>query len=497
MADLKSAGRKLIFVCSRVNIPGFGGQERVTVKPVSCIGQVGAGAILEALAAGMEGVTLVGCPDGSCRHEKGTEIAHTQVKLVQELLRQLGFAPELVRFISGDPLTAVEPAADFRSVPAVTEEISVPPAGFGPADFVCLDCGRCAGVCPVARTGIGFSPRRLIQQQLEGQGRVSTRALYACIGCDLCSTVCPSGRSFARTVERLRAVAYEHGSAPVLAHGGIVQALGRIQARSAVRQQRLLWLKPELQVADKGETALFTGCLPYFQVLFADLGVNLLQTASNAIALLNQAGVVPVLLQDEVCCGHDLLWLGDRQNALRLARKNVELLKSAGVRRVVFLCPECLHTFRVEYPELVGPTGLELLHISEFLVAAGWKPPEREKESVSCRTVTYQDPCRLGRQLGVYDAPRQLITGISGMKLVEMAHSRSQALCCGGTQWLECGAAVRLLQERRLAEAQATGAELLVTACPRCDIHLACARQRNAESEIKILNLIDLLNYEG
>ncbi|MEO0026667.1 MAG: (Fe-S)-binding protein, partial [candidate division WOR-3 bacterium] len=195
------------------------------------------------------------------------------------------------------------------------------------------------------------------------------------------------------------------------------------------------------------------------------------------------------------CCGYDLLWLGDRQNALRLARKNVELLKSAGVRRVVFLCPECLHTFRVEYPELVGPTGLELMHITEFLVATGFNPPDRNK-SVH-RTVTYQDPCRLGRQLGVYDAPRQLITGISGMKLVEMVHSRSQALCCGGTQWLECGAAVRLMQERRLAEAQATGAELLVTACPRCDIHLACARQRNSESAIRTVNLVDLLAGNG
>lgn len=495
MVDLTSTGRKLIFVCSRVGIPGFVGQERVTVRPVSCIGQVGAGAILEALAAGMEGVTLIGCPDGSCRHEKGSEIAHTQVKLAQELLRYLGLKPELVRFISGDPVTAVEPGADSRPVPVMTEEFSVPPAGFGPADFVCLDCGRCAGVCPVARTGIGFSPRRLIQQQLEGQGRIQTRALYACIGCDLCSTVCPSGRSFARTVERLRAVAYEHGSVPVLAHGGIVQALGRIQARSAVRQQRFGWLKPELQVADRGETALFTGCLPYFQVLFGELRVNLLQTASNAIALLNQAGVVPVLLPDEVCCGHDLLWLGDRQNALRLARKNLELLKSAGVRRVIFLCPECLHTFRVEYPELAGPTGLELMHITEFLVATGFNPPDRN-ESVS-KTVTYQDPCRLGRQLGVYDAPRQLITGIPGVKLVEIVHSRSQALCCGGTQWLECGAAVRLLQERRLAEAQATGAEMLVTACPRCDIHLACARQRNSESAIRIVNLIDLLAGNG
>lgn len=495
MADFTSAGRKLIFVCSRVSIPGFVGYERVTVKPVSCIGQVGAGAIMDALAAGMDGVTLIGCPDGSCRHEKGTEVARGQVKLVQELLRQLGFAPEAVRFISGDLVKAVEPAADYQTVPAITEELSLPPAGFGPADFVCLDCGRCAGVCPVARTGIGFSPRRLIQQQLEWQGRIQTRALYACVGCDLCSTVCPSGKSFARTVERLRAVAYEHGSAPVPAHGGIVQALGRIQARSGVRQQRFLRLKPKLQVAEKGETALFTGCLPYFQVLFADLGVNLLETANNAIALLNQVGVVPVLLPDEVCCGHDLLWLGDRQNALRLARKNLELFCSAGVRRVIFLCPECLHTFRVEYPELVGSTGLELMHITEFLVATGFKPLGRSK-SVS-RSVTYQDPCRLGRQLGVYDAPRQLIAGISGLALVEMAHSRSQALCCGGTQWLECGAAVRLLQERRLAEAQATGAELLVTACPRCDIHLACARQRNSESGIRIVNLIDLLVGNG
>lgn len=500
MADNRLiAGREVIFVCSRVLNSGPRFWEEAVVKPVFCIGQVGAGEILEAIYKGARGVTLFGCSEGLCRHEKGPEIAQSQVKIAREIFRRLGRTQDCVRF-----LTAGEGLMDEGSVSteAGSEPIQPPeesfalPKEFSPAEFVCLDCGRCSGICPVARTGIGFSPRRLIQEALKEGGRVQTRALYACIGCDLCSTVCPSGKSFARTVERLRALGYACGLNPVLAHGGIFQTIGRIQAKSSVGQNRRDWLSPELKLAEASETGLFIGCLPYFQVVFEHLGVNLLKTVNNTIALLNRAGIVPMVLKDECCCGHDLLWLGDRDNAIRLARKNLLQLESAGVKRLVFLCPECLHTFKVEYPQLVGDVKVQLLHITELLAQCGFQIEKNSRTGLHLR-VTYQDPCRLGRQLGVYDAPRQLITEAAQGELVEMRHNRHQALCCGGTQWLECGAAVRLLQEQRFQEASATGAELLVTACPRCDIHLACARHRNSESEIKIVNIVDLLKGDG
>jgi Fe-S oxidoreductase len=90
------------------------------------------------------------------------------------------------------------------------------------------------------------------------------------------------------------------------------------------------------------------------------------------------------------------------------------------------------------------------------------------------RRVTYQDPCRLGRYLGVYDAPRAVIDAL-GLELAEMAHNRHSALCCGTSCWTACGATNKALQENRLREARATGADLLVTSCAKCQIHFRCA----------------------
>jgi Fe-S oxidoreductase len=89
--------------------------------------------------------------------------------------------------------------------------------------------------------------------------------------------------------------------------------------------------------------------------------------------------------------------------------------------------------------------------------------------------VTYQDPCRLGRYMGVYQAPRKVLSAIPGVELVEMEHNAADAICCGVSSWVSCGATAKSIQMARLTEAKATGADILVTACPKCQIHFKCA----------------------
>jgi Fe-S oxidoreductase len=90
-------------------------------------------------------------------------------------------------------------------------------------------------------------------------------------------------------------------------------------------------------------------------------------------------------------------------------------------------------------------------------------------------TVTYHDPCRLGRYLGIYDEPRIVIESIPGIELVEMRKNRANALCCGSTGWVSCGRCAKEIQMERLRQAQATGATRMITVCPKCRIHLSCA----------------------
>jgi heterodisulfide reductase subunit D len=358
------------------------------------------------------------------------------------------------------------------------------------AMWTCQDCGKCTAACPVARVGLGYSPRRFIQRTVRKDldAVLSDRALFACLACERCTLVCKSGISMASVVLKLRAIAFERGIPGQAAHAGILQTLMRMMAKSDLPQRRLAWLDPTVKIASQGDVLYFVGCAPYFDPLFRHLGTRPLRTARNAIRLLNLAGVEPVLLPDERCCGHDLLWQGDVTNFRRLAERNLEQVRATGVKTVVFSCPEGLRTFKLDYPRYFGARGFEVLHITEFLERQGIPRPE-----YTDMVVTFHDPCRLGRHLDIYDAPRNLLEAMPGLKLVEMPHNRVSATCCGGTCWMECGAAVKAQQAQRLSEAARTGARTLVTACPKCDIHFGCAIAGSEYDGPVISNIVDLM----
>ena len=107
------------------------------------------------------------------------------------------------------------------------------------------------------------------------------------------------------------------------------------------------------------------------------------------------------------------------------------------------------------------------------------------------KQVTYHDPCTLGRGFRLFDEPRRLLTGITGLKLVEMEYNRETALCCGANPWAYCNSVNRQVQGQRLAQARATSAEILVTACPKCQIHLKCA-QKSEDCQVDQIEIQDL-----
>jgi len=138
----------------------------------------------------------------------------------------------------------------------------------------------------------------------------------------------------------------------------------------------------------------------------------------------------------------------------------------------------------------VGELGFEPIHFYELLAR------ELGEGRFSLETmdgvVTYHDPCRLGRQAGIMDPPRQIIQSIPGVILTEMEHNRENGLCCGTSAWMNCSACSKEIQKMRLGEAVAAGAKTLVTACPKCRVHLNCAL-RDTELDLKIQDINDLL----
>jgi len=140
---------------------------------------------------------------------------------------------------------------------------------------------------------------------------------------------------------------------------------------------------------------------------------------------------------------------------------------------VVTTCPECYLTLKVEYPRYLGGLDFEVVHLSQLLAA---KVADGEiKFRRSAKKVTYHDPCRLGRFTGICDEPRTIINAIPSVELVEMTRSRIGAICCGTQAWVNCGTVNKQIQSERLREASATGAEVLLTFCPKCQIHFKCA----------------------
>ena len=186
--------------------------------------------------------------------------------------------------------------------------------------------------------------------------------------------------------------------------------------------------------------------------------------------LLLKAGVsFGVLGAGEECDGNEVNKLGEETLFEMLAEKNIEQFKRLGVRKIVTLSPHSYNAMKNDYPKFDGQ--FEVVHATHLLLEL----IRSRKLDISGRvdaTVTYQDPCFLGRWNRQYDVPREVLRAVPGVKLVEMERNRSGAFCCGGgggnfgTDFL--GGSEESPARTRIREASATGADILATACPVC-----------------------------
>ncbi len=353
----------------------------------------------------------------------------------------------------------------------------------------CMECGVCTGSCPVSRELPDFSPRQMIKRVLMDRDETVLRSkeLWACLTCARCSSRCPAQIDFPEFARECREIARKEENVPQLTHNGTLQAISSLHTRN-ISQKRTDWAKEAGKFHAKGDHLYFVGCAPYFDAALK-YGHGSLETVTSVLKLLNRMGIEPAISDDERCCGHDALWSGNEANFRKLASLNLEMIAGVGAKTVLFSCPEGYTTFKTEIPKYFGELPFEVLHVSEFFArempGAGltFKPAENGDS-----TVTYQDPCRLGRKAGIYEPPRDILKLIPGLKLEEMPLNRENSVCCGTSAWIECSSCSKSMQLTRLTEAVETGATTLITACPKCGIHLSCAEQ-NTEITLKIADL--------
>lgn len=344
----------------------------------------------------------------------------------------------------------------------------------------CIDCGKCTPLCPVSEFVPGFSPRRVIEETLFEDG---STLLAQCLACAACENRCHAAVQFSSFVRDARASVRLNGGTS-RAHGGLFAAA----ATTPSLVDRTGWLTPDLRVAEKGEVLVFVGCAPLYDRYFGHLGVKTLEAVRGMIRILNASGIEPVLMRDEVCCGHDSLWSGDLETFRHLAHQNLDRIKASGAELVLTACAECTRCLGVDYPQIMGDQRFRTQHITQWMAERTLPVGEVQGK------FTFQDPCRLSRHLGEVEAPRKVLGQVPGLELVEMTRSGREAMCCGTEGFSRCSSVSKNIQRSRLAEAAATGAETLLVACPKCQVHLSCAgNDPDVSQKIEVRDIVEVI----
>ncbi len=297
--------------------------------------------------------------------------------------------------------------------------------------------------------------------------------IFSCTLCGSCAEQCQqeAGAHNQDIFEALREEAVERGLGPLAAHKKIKENIDAVDNPYGEEKVARFAGVPDKYFRAGADVGYFIGCT-------SALREKSLRDAT--LQVLDKLGVNFTLFRDETCCGSPLLTTGQKNAARRLAEHTIEMIKKSGVKQVVVSCAGCYRTLKVAYPKKYNlEVPVPVLHITEYLATAlkkaQWKPGARK----DLLTVTYHDPCHLGRHAEVYDAPREVLKLIPGVKLVEMERNRANAWCCGAGAGVKSQFkdwAIEIAQER-IKEARGTGAEIIVSACPFCERNFkdACA----------------------
>ncbi|MBI5956663.1 MAG: (Fe-S)-binding protein [Chloroflexi bacterium] len=368
--------------------------------------------------------------------------------------------------------------------------------------FICARCGYCRSACPVYQE-LGWesnSPggKVSLAKGLCGRGKIGLpqeyiRKVYQCTLCGNCRQVCATRIELRHLWLdlRQRIAQADQAPSPLKQMRQVVNKCRNIVDQR--NEERLAWsldLPQAPASMDKGGTAplvYFVGCVSsFFPMVFS--------IPQAFVQILKRAGLEYVILGgQEWCCGFPLMAAGMQADVRDLVAHNMARVREAGAEGLVTTCPSCYHTWAHDYAAIAGQElGFKVQHASEFLeelVRGGVIRLSRLEDKV-----TYHDPCDLGRNSDIYEAPRRLIRSIPGISLVEMRHNRDQALCCGGGGDLEMNDPdlTAALARRRLQEALGTGATHLLSACQQCQRTLGSAA-RKERLRLKVTDVVELV----
>jgi Fe-S oxidoreductase len=192
------------------------------------------------------------------------------------------------------------------------------------------------------------------------------------------------------------------------------------------------------------------------------------------------------LAEIELCCGSPALKAGYIEDFKKLAGKNLKIFKEHSVKKIITNCPACFMILKKEYKKIWGEKwDIEVEHISQTL-AKKIHDSRFKIQNSDRQVITFHDPCHLGRQMGIFDEPREVIKKL-GYEISEMELNQKESFCCGGGGGVKSNEpelANRIAKDR-IEQAKKTGAEVLITCCPLCYLHL---KENTKDIEVKELS---------
>ena len=336
----------------------------------------------------------------------------------------------------------------------------------------CYQCSSCTSVCPVRRVS-KFNPRRIIHNYLF-DFQVTEDDLTACLTCGLCLEVCPQEVDFP---EFIRLSREQQGvNEDLFAHHNIfniMQVFMNEMTDSGMKFDYEGELDPESSIA------YFPGCIDLYDKFLDLKETSFHQIGQSAINVINKTGVKPNLLSLK-CCGHDAYWTGDMDAYDQVREYNTKIIKDSGISTLVVSCAECYYSF----VDLYDLEGVKIQHIAHFVE----ERQDKLQFNAEATTLTYHDPCRLGRFMNEYESPRKVLEA-TGASIKELSLNKQFTKCCGVSAWLRCDDASRAIMLRKLQEAtQAVGDEgTLGVACSKCYAHLNCVLEdKKPQHDFKI-----------
>ncbi|ADY26355.1 protein of unknown function DUF224 cysteine-rich region domain protein [Deinococcus proteolyticus MRP] len=390
--------------------------------------------------------------------------------------------------------------------------------------YACIQCNRCQDVCPANATGKALSPAALeINKRMELnmlgthaspftlkkaafedgastarpllEYAISEEAVWGCTTCGACMQVCPvQDEQMLDIVDIRRNLVMVQGEFPPQ-----LQTAFRGMERASnpwgiSRDKRMEWAEglkvPTIDENPEPDVLYWVGCAASY-----DPGAQ--KVARSFVQLLDKAGVnYAVLGKKEACTGDSARRAGNEFLYLQLAQENVETLNAVRPKLIVATCPHCMNMIGQEYKQIGG--DYQVMHHTEYLerlVQAGQLPTAQLSDSV-----TYHDPCYLGRHNGVYDAPRSLITRMAG-QVLELERTREQSFCCGagGAQfWKEEEEGSERISDNRFKEIQARldaskEGKVLAVGCPFCKSMMNSTPAKAAAEDIVVKDVAELM----